>query len=468
MAAIGAWVQERRKPGVDGRWEPIEPAEFLARLGRRLGADAVDLVACARPYAWEYEDLAGEVADRLGLGDAVTITADHGGNSPVDLLGAVAERLDAGEARAALVLGCETMHSRRLARSEGRWLDWTPRPDRRADTSMATDLEARHGLGLPLDIFAVVDHTLRHRHGRSRTESRRRSAAILARNAAVSATNPFAWFGEAHDAASIADPTPDNRMVADPYTKRMCAVMDVDMGAGLRVTADGAVGVRSVAGAHDPHRLVHRPRLDDSPAMRWAAAAALDGAGIDADEVDAFDLYSCFASAVELAAEAVGLDPLTDPRPLTTTGGLAYAGGPGNAYTLHAIAAACDAIAEGRRDTVAVNGIGMACSKHTWTVLGTGAGPTAVVPHPGIVGASVTEAVDPIGTGTVAGFTVLWDRDGPARSVFLVDLPDGRRTVANGPDDDVWFARLADLDPMGATVTVSPGDTNVLTLGGTP
>jgi hypothetical protein len=80
MAHLVAAVQEHRKPGVDGPWDPIEPAAFLARLGRRLlGADgAADLVAWVRPYAWEYADVASEVADRLGLPDAVALTDDLG------------------------------------------------------------------------------------------------------------------------------------------------------------------------------------------------------------------------------------------------------------------------------------------------------------------------------------------------------------------------------------------------------
>ena len=62
MAFLAGWTQERRKPGPDGPWVPLEPAALLARLGRRLvGAEPVDLVACVRPYAWAYADLAGDV-----------------------------------------------------------------------------------------------------------------------------------------------------------------------------------------------------------------------------------------------------------------------------------------------------------------------------------------------------------------------------------------------------------------------
>ena len=50
------------------------------------------------------------------------------------------------------------------------------------------------------------------------------------------------------------------------------------------------------------------------------------------------DLYSCFPAAVQIAADALGL-PVGDPkRPLSVTGGLTFAGGPGNNYGTHAVA----------------------------------------------------------------------------------------------------------------------------------
>jgi acetyl-CoA C-acetyltransferase len=61
-------------------------------------------------------------------------------------------------------------------------------------------------------------------------------------------------------------------------------------------------------------------------------------AGTDVHGIARFDLYSCFPAAVEMACDVLGLDPF-DPRGLTMTGGLPYAGGPASAYTLHSIAA---------------------------------------------------------------------------------------------------------------------------------
>src|SRR5579885_2751525 len=78
-----------------------------------------------------------------------------------------------------------------------------------------------------------------------------------------------------------------------------------------------------------------------SPAIAAAGSQALRGAGITIADVDLFDIYSCFPSAVQLALDALGI-ALDDPRPLTVTGGLAAFGGPGSNYSMHAIAGMLD------------------------------------------------------------------------------------------------------------------------------
>ena len=69
-----------------------------------------------------------------------------------------------------------------------------------------------------------------------------------------------------------------------------------------------------------------------SPAIRLAGAQALAQARLAIDEIDYFDLYSCFPCAVQIGADMLGI-PIDDPRPLTVTGGLPYHGGPGNNYS---------------------------------------------------------------------------------------------------------------------------------------
>ena len=138
-------------------------------------------------------------------------------------------------------------------------------------------------------------------------------------------------------------------MISFPYPKLCTANMQVDQGAAYivcSVEAARAAGVPEErwvfplagADAHDHWFISHRPELHRSPAIRLAAAAAFELAGVGPDDLGPIDLYSCFPVVVQMAARELGL-PIDDPdRPLTLTGGLTFGGGPGNNYTSHGIA----------------------------------------------------------------------------------------------------------------------------------
>ena len=81
--------------------------------------------------------------------------------------------------------------------------------------------------------------------------------------------------------------------------------------------------------------MTEREDLHSSPAIRFAARAALDATGAGIDDVAHLDVYSCFPSAVQIGCRELGIDPFADARPLTVTGGLTFAGGPGNNYVTH-------------------------------------------------------------------------------------------------------------------------------------
>ena len=94
----------------------------------------------------------------------------------------------------------------------------------------------------------------------------------------------------------------------------------------------------------------HFSERPDLHALQWDFTLFGDRStrrrGAWVDDVDAFDFYSCFPVAVEVACDMLGLDE-SDPRGFTVTGGLPYAGGPGNAYTIHSLAAMVERLRRG-------------------------------------------------------------------------------------------------------------------------
>ncbi len=182
-----------------------------------------------------------------------------------------------------------------------------------------------------------------------------------------------------------------------------------------------------------------RGSLTASPAYRSASSTAFEHAGLYPTEVDFFDLYSCFPCAVEFAMKVLSLT-LDDPRPRTVTGGLAYAGGPGNNYSTHALAAAVERLRRTPAKVGYVSALGMTATKHAVSVLSTDPSritaasgrATAKVAVPDKVNFGPALVDEPaVGTATVETYTVEFDRSGQPVAVH-VRPPAGRRPPHRG------------------------------------
>ena len=139
-------------------------------------------------------------------------------------------------------------------------------------------------------------------------------------------------------------------MVCFPYPKRMCANIDVDQAAAVilcsyeaaraaGVPDDRMVFLHAAAEAHDHYFFTERcvaRRLARRSPPRSATRSARPASTLD--DVAHFDLYSCFPVGRADRRCARSASPTDDPRPLTVTGGLGFAGGPVNNYPTHGIA----------------------------------------------------------------------------------------------------------------------------------
>ena len=147
--------------------------------------------------------------------------------------------------------------------------------------------------------------------------------------------------------------TERNRLIAEPYTRFLVARDLVNLAAAvvltsvatarrLRIPEDKWVFLHGQADLRE-RNLLERNDLGEAPAAPMAVRHALEVAEIGIDDVDFFDFYSCFPIAVSNITDALGLLP-QDSRGLTLTGGLPYFGGPGNNYSMHAIAEAVERV----------------------------------------------------------------------------------------------------------------------------
>ena len=440
-----------------------EPVDLLALASRNAASDAgserilsaVQSIRVVRILSRRYRDPGALVAERIGARPAQSAVSTDGGNSPQMLVNATAAAIQRGELDVALVGGAESWKTRMAYKARGQSTPWTFQPDSvppaeviGARLPMSSDHEHSVGLGDPLQIYPLFETALRARHGWGVDEHRERMARLWAGFSAVGAANPWAAVRTRLDADAISTPRPDNRMIGFPYTKLMCANNSVDQAAALLLCSAGRarelgvppdrwVFVHSGAEAHDTPFVSNRFDLASSPAIRAAGQAALSLAGLSAGDVELVDLYSCFPSAVQVAAGELGL---SCDRDLTVTGGLTFAGGPWNNYVSHSVASMVLKLRDhgGARGLCSANGgfltkhaLGVyACDppRRPFRLADVQAEVDALPVRP------LAEAHD--GPASIEAYTVMHRRDGePERAFLACRLDDGRRAWATTVDD---------------------------------
>jgi acetyl-CoA C-acetyltransferase len=465
-----------------------EPAAILDRVARDAARDAgagdaaleaLDTVAVVDGVGWRPRNAPRLLAERIGARPSRELLSAIGGEMPVRVLNELAREIGAGRSRLALVAGSHHLRTLRRAQRARVKLEWAAggegTPERiGVNRRGSTKAEAAYGLSMPSDVYPIFENALRARRGLGLDEHRLRVARLMSRFTEVAAKNPYAWFPVARSAEEIATPSAGNRMIAYPYTKYMNAVMETDQAAAVLVASAAAARGLGIpedrfvdwwGGAHGQEAAWYpseRPDFAACDSLRDVANAALTEAGTPLASVACFDFYSCFPVAVELACEMLGLAE-DDPRGLTVTGGLPYAGGPGNCYTLHAVAAMVERL---RREPGArglVTGNGWYLTKHSAVVLASAPREAAVAPAPPERSAEVPEttaSTEPAeGRARVEAYTVLYDREGaPARGIVLGSTLAGRRFVANTPDERAFLEAFVAVEGVGRSGRVRPVD----------
>jgi acetyl-CoA C-acetyltransferase len=463
----------------------VDPVTLMVEAIRRASADAgldgvpdVQSLRVVSLLSWRYGNAPQVLAEQLGITPAELGYSANGGNSPQSLINTTAAEIQRGELDIAILAGGEASRTRRQARAAGVELDWPRAPEGSTpkiigrDVSMNHPAEIERGIVMPVQVYPMFESAIRAEAGNGLDQHMVMVSELWSRFSAVAAANPHAWLRESYSPEAIRTVGPSNRMIGLPYPKLMNSNNDVDMSAALimcsaeraaalGVPRDRWVFVHSGADCHEHAFMSDRWSFTDLPAVRLGANAVLELAGIDVDDLAIVDLYSCFPSAVQLGAAAIGLSL---DRQLTRTGGLSFAGGPWNNYVMHAVATVVD---DARRDPGAralVWANGGYTTKHAFGVYSTEP-PAAGFRHAhpqaeidALPRRTLATAGDAAGQATIEAYTVMHARDGVPAQVFAsLLLDDGRR--AWGASSDVtlaaevavgeWVGRRIDLDSEG-------------------
>lgn len=470
LCIVGVAQQTVRPPGPAP--EPLVSWEQVARAAADdagvpdllTALDSIQVVYC---QTWPYDDPAGRLAERLHSNPAHKLYSGIGGTIPQVLVAHTAEAMQRGELESALIVGAEALATKKALKRAGEKPQWSHRetPPSPFPWTPPPAVELAHEVFQAWETFPLWDTARRASRGTDLATYAREMASVMAAMTPIAAMNPHAWTPLELTVEQVQSPSPDNRYVGWPYTKHEVSVMDVDMAAALLVTTaakadalgiatDKRVYLASSVYAEDPAGVAERADMAASAAMRITGRTALRAAGIDLSDVSCFDLYSCFPSSLTLATDALGLDPL-DPRGLTVTGGLPFAGGPGSGYLLHGIASAVERL-RAKGGHALVTGVGMHMQKHVAAVYRTQPGWTAApdVQHEVDAAQPRRGLVDTYdGTATVAAYTVAHDREGPQSALLVLDVPGGR-TLARVHEPEL-LADAESRELVGAEVKVT-------------
>jgi acetyl-CoA C-acetyltransferase len=468
--------------------EAVDPLAMLCRVAEAAAEDAgggaallrsLDTICLVDAVGWHPDNAPALLGDAIGARAKTFVTAPIGGETGLALLNDAAARIAAGQSRAAFVGGVHAFKTLRAAMKARVALPW-PKGGR-GELQVSSDaragetaLERKHGLERPTELYPLFENALRARRRRGLQEHRDALGRLFSPMTRVAASNPYAWFPTERSPAELTTVSANNRMVGYPYTKYLNAVIDTDQAAGVLLMSSEAADALGLArdrcmywlgGGYAEEKswfASQRADLSRSQALAACATRVLGGAAVSIDRVDYLDFYSCFPVAVELACEAYGVAE-DDPRGLTVTGGLPYAGGPGSNYTTHAVAAMLERLRE-RGGVGLCTGNGWYLTKHAATLFGSE--PPAQPPaakasaEPKAVGSTPLDVVEQAsGRGQVEAYTITYDREGAPERAIVIGLTDtGQRFVANTPQDRTLLESLAKQELCGTFGNVEVED----------
>lgn len=470
-------------PTESGSTEPVSPLAMMAASAERAISDAcgdrqapdprgrIDSVGVVDCLSWRTGDPAAALAAELGVSPRETVGTRTSGTSPFDLLADACERIVAGESECALLAGGEAVKALRAGRYSGG-------PEQPAgivpDRVLGTDRTPTHpgedaaGLSKPAQFYPLFEHAVRAAAGRDLATHDAWLGELWSGFASVAAANPHAVLRSAPDAAAILRVDAANRMISHPYRKLMTANIYTDQAAALLVcSAETAVAagipedrwvyVHGTGAAHDHWFVGERAELHRSPAIRAVGSALLGHLGTGIGEFSHLDLYSCFPSAVQVAADELGVDLGTTRA--TLTGGLSFAGGPASNYGMHSLATALPLLRADPAGTALCTGVGWFLTKHAAAALAARPprrGYRHVTPQPEVDAQPARPITDGHhGRATVESYTVAYDRESaPEAATVSCLLPDGSRAFA-GTTEPELAAELAAVDPIGVSVALS-------------
>jgi acetyl-CoA C-acetyltransferase len=471
--------------------EGMEPLSLLVEALTRAEADSggrllneIESLDIVNFLSWRYRDPEKQLARRLGIQPKHAYYGPVGGESPIRYLHEAAQRIARGECSVAAVCGAEAQSTATKAERAGITPPWTPfaqdvaEPKRGA--AFQKPMAAKLGVFRPVTVYPFYEAATAAHWGQTPREALAESGALWSAYSRVASENPNAWLKRRFTPEEITTPTPDNRLIAWPYTKLMVANPTVNMGGAVLMTslakaraagipADRLVHIRGGASAEEPRDYLERAAFFESHAQNAVLRAVMELAGGDGRAFDAIELYSCFPCVPKMARRTLGLGLGVQP---TVTGGLTFFGAPLNSYMTHAACAMVRKLRNGATLGL-LYGQGGFVTKHHALVLSRQAPLAALAQETSVQseadrhrGAAPDFVPEASGRGLVESFTAIYGRNNDIdHGVVMLRTSSDARALARVPASDrQTLAQLLNMDrtPVGSSGDIVRADDGIL------
>jgi acetyl-CoA C-acetyltransferase len=307
----------------------LEPLALLVEALTRAEADSgakllgeIDSLDVVNFLSWRYREPEKLLSSRLGIQPKHACYGPVGGESPIRFLHEAAQRIARGECSVAAVCGAEAQSTATRAERAGITLPWTPfahgveEPKRGA--AFQRPMAVKLGVFRPVSVYPFYEAATAAHWDQTPREAMAESGALWSAYSRAASENPNAWLKRRFMPDEITTPSPENRLIAWPYTKLMVANPTVNMGGALLLTSLAKAQAAGIAEhklvylvggalAEEPRDYLERDQFVESHAQSAVLRAALDLTGGRADAFDAIELYSCFPCVPKMARRRLGL-----------------------------------------------------------------------------------------------------------------------------------------------------------------
>src|SRR3954462_2526799 len=226
----------------------LEPLALLEQALRRAEQDSggkllgeIQSLDVVNFLSWRYREPEVRLSERLGIKPKHAYYGPVGGESPIRYLHEAAQRIARGECSIAAVCGAEAQSTATKAERAGVALPWTPyahdAPEPLRGARFQKPMAVKLGVFRPVTVYPLYEAATAAHWGQTPREALAESGALWSTYSKVASENENSWMKKRLTADEITTPTPDNRLIAWPYTKLMVANPTVNMGGAVLLTS---------------------------------------------------------------------------------------------------------------------------------------------------------------------------------------------------------------------------------------